>query len=77
MLSEQPGKEIPSNPKSEIDPDEPMVDQIRVKLGNYCPKGRIKGYHLRKLFKKHGQVFGFRMIAIRKIGSGAHAGYVS
>jgi len=37
MLSEQPGKEISSNLKSEIDPDEPMVYQIRVKLGNYCP----------------------------------------
>jgi hypothetical protein len=35
MLSEQPGKEISSNPKSEIDPDETMVYQIRVKLGNY------------------------------------------
>jgi hypothetical protein len=35
MLSEQPGKELSSNPKSEIDPDEPMVYQIRVKLGNY------------------------------------------
>jgi hypothetical protein len=34
MLSEQPGKEIPNNPKSEIDPDEPMVYQIRVKVVN-------------------------------------------
>ena len=38
MLSEQPGKEIFNNPKSEFDPDEPMVYQIRVKLGNYWPK---------------------------------------
>jgi len=38
MLSEQPGKEISNNPKSEIDPDEPMVYQIRVKLGNHQPK---------------------------------------
>jgi hypothetical protein len=38
MLSEQPGQEISNNPKSEIDPDEPMVYQIRVKLGNYGPK---------------------------------------
>jgi hypothetical protein len=37
-------------------------------------KGRIKGYHLRKLFKKCGQVFGFSMIAISNIGSDAHAG---
>jgi hypothetical protein len=37
-------------------------------------KERIKGDHLRKLFKEGGQVFGFRMIAISKIGSGAHAG---
>jgi hypothetical protein len=29
MLSEQPGMEISNNPKSEIDPDEPMVYQIR------------------------------------------------
>jgi hypothetical protein len=35
MLSEQPGKEISNNPKSEIDPGEPMVYTIRVKLGNY------------------------------------------
>jgi hypothetical protein len=35
MLSEQPGKEIASNPKSEVDPDKPMVYQIRVNLGNY------------------------------------------
>jgi hypothetical protein len=27
MLSEQPGKEVCNNPKSAIDPDEPMVDQ--------------------------------------------------
>ena len=32
MLSEQPGKEISGDPKSEIDPDEPMVYQIKVKL---------------------------------------------
>jgi hypothetical protein len=34
MLSKQPGKEIASNPKSEIDLDEPMVYQSRVNLGN-------------------------------------------
>jgi hypothetical protein len=32
MLSEQPRKEISGNPKSEIDPDEPMVYPISVKL---------------------------------------------
>ena len=37
------------------------------------PKGRITNYHLRTLFKKGRQVFGFHMIAISKIGSGAHA----
>lgn len=40
-------------------------------------KRRITSYHLRKLFKKGGQVFGFSVIAISKIGSGAHVGYVS
>ena len=34
MLSEQSGKELSNNPKSEIDPDDPMIYQIRVKLGN-------------------------------------------
>jgi len=38
MLSEQPGKEISSNPKSQIDLDEPMVYRIRVKFGNESPK---------------------------------------
>jgi len=38
MLSEQPGKEISNNPKSEIDPDEAMVYQITVQLGNHWPK---------------------------------------
>jgi hypothetical protein len=32
MSSEQPGKEISNHPKSEIDPDEPMVYPISVKL---------------------------------------------
>jgi hypothetical protein len=35
ILSEQPGKEMASNPKSEIDSDETMFYQIRVKLVNY------------------------------------------
>lgn len=30
--------------------------------------------HIRQSLKKGGQVFGLRMIAISKIGSGAHAG---
>ena len=38
MLSEQPSKELSSSPNSEIDPDEPKVDQGRIKLGNYLPK---------------------------------------
>jgi hypothetical protein len=37
-------------------------------------KGRIKGYHLRKLVREDGQVFRFRMIAIRKNRSGALPG---
>ena len=67
MLSEQPGKEISNNPKSEIDPDEPMVYQIRSNWATIGLKERIKGYHLRKLFKKGGQVFGFSMIALAKL----------
>ena len=41
MLSEQPGKEISNNPKSEIDPDEPMVYQIRVKLQSAAELGKV------------------------------------
>jgi len=38
MVSEQPRKEISSNLKSEIDPDDPMIYQVRVKSGNHDPK---------------------------------------
>ena len=41
MLSEQPGKEISNNPKSEIDPDVPMVYQIRVKLQSAAELGKV------------------------------------
>jgi len=38
MLSKQPGQGISNNLKPEMELDEPMVYQIRVKLGNHCPK---------------------------------------
>ena len=73
MLSEQPRREISGNPKSEIDPDEYMLYQIRANKATISLKGRIKGYHPKKLDKKGSQVFGFRRIAMSKIGSDAHA----
>jgi hypothetical protein len=77
MLSERPSRKYPGIPNQKLIRMNPWSIRSGADQATIGPKGRIKGYQLRKLFKKGGQVFGFRMIAMSKIGSGAHAGYVS